>query len=85
MKKINLRGIKESLSEKEMKLVKGGEPLNFQEDPGPQPACSYSMRCDQTSSSSTSVSDCSRSTAVSTCGEAAVGSGSVVCVQTGSC
>jgi len=30
MKTINLRGITESLSEKEMKLVKGGgQPLNF--------------------------------------------------------
>jgi len=38
MRKINLRGITESLSEREMKMVKGGEPLNFQIDPGPMPA-----------------------------------------------
>jgi len=37
MKTINLRGIKESLSEREMKLVKGGvEPAKITEAPPPQ-------------------------------------------------
>jgi len=33
MKQINLRGITEFLSEREMKLVKGGDPLDFQIPP----------------------------------------------------
>jgi len=37
MKQINLRGITESLSDKEMKMVKGGDPLKIQKEPPPLP------------------------------------------------
>jgi len=80
MKEINLRGVKESLSEKEMKLVKGGVDSPSMSTG----ACAYFMRCDS-SSSTNSVSDCSRATTVATCGAGAVNSGSVLCTTKAGC
>lgn len=56
MEKINLKGISEVLSEKELKNVMGGS----------EGSCF--LRCNQDSSDGQNVSDCSRSTAESVCG-----------------
>lgn len=58
MKKINLEGISEVLSEEELKNVMAGS--------GPS---NCTLRCDQDKDPGTSVSDCSRETVSSLCSD----------------